>query len=416
MKNVPKLRFKDENGWDFPAWTTESLLNLSENGFSNGVFNDPSKVGSGYKLVNVSDMYIESTINEMNLTLVNISEPEFKKNKVEKGDIFFTRSSLVKEGIACSNVYLGDSQDITFDGHLVRMRPKKYLINSVFLNYLLKTKEVRKQLIKRGKTATMTTIGQSDIATVNIIFPNISEQTKIANFLTAIDDRITQLTQKVDGLEQYKKAVMQQIFSQKLRFKDEKGRAFGAWEEKRLGDVATRVKRKNIEDNKNVLTISAQQGLINQEEFFKKSVSAKNVTNYYLLHKGEFAYNKSYSNGYPMGAIKCLNRYDKGVVSTLYICFKLNNGNINSFFEHYFESGKHNTEIEKVAQEGARNHGLLNIGLDDFFSISLSVPSRAEQAKIAGFLGAVDEKLAQAKAKLDAVKQYKQGLLQQMFV
>ena len=165
-----------------------------------------------------------------------------------------------------------------------------------------------------------------------------------------------------------------------------------------------------------LLTISAQQGLINQEEYFNKSVSAKDVTNYYLLHAGDFAYNKSYSNGYPMGAIKCLNRYEKGAVSTLYICFRFIEGNINSFFEHYFEFGLHNSEIEKVAQEGARNHGLLNIALNDFFNISMRIPSTSEQTKIANFLTAVDDKITQAQAQLEAVKLYKKGLLQQMFV
>jgi type I restriction enzyme M protein len=185
------LRFKDEDGRDFPEWQQDNLLNLSESGFSNGVFNDPSKVGSGYKLINVLDMYINSTIDEKRLSLVELSESEFKRNKVEHGDIFFTRSSLVKEGIAFSNIYLGHSNDITFDGHLIKMHPKKNLLGSIFANYLLKTPSVRKQLVARGKTATMTTIGQADIAAVSVSFPSLAEQTKIAICLTAIDDKIS---------------------------------------------------------------------------------------------------------------------------------------------------------------------------------------------------------------------------------
>ena len=134
-----------------------------------------------------------------------------------------------------------------------------------------------------------------------------------------------------------------------LRFRDEAGQEFSGWEDFKLSELVTRVTRKNKENNKNVLTISAQLGLINQEEYFNKSVAAKDLTNYYLVHKGDFAYNKSYSKGYPMGAIKSLNRYDKGVVSTLYICFKFNDTNTNSFFEHYFEAGLQNSEIEKIA-------------------------------------------------------------------
>lgn len=233
--SAPTLRFIEftEN------WQLNNLLSLSENGFTNGVFNDPAKVGSGYKLVNVLDMYIETTIDETRLKLIELDKAEFIKNKVEYGDIFFTRSSLVKEGIAYSNTYLGKSEDITFDGHLIRMRPIKNLLNSSFLNYLLKTATPRSQLVKRGKTPTMTTIGQADIAEVEIKFPSKFEQTKIANFLTAVDKKITHLNQKHDLLTFYKKGVMQQIFSQELRFKDENGQGFPEWEESKLGEISS---------------------------------------------------------------------------------------------------------------------------------------------------------------------------------
>ena len=115
-ETVPKWRFPEfmKDG----EWKNDILINLATNGFSNGVFNDPKKVGTGYKLVNVIDMYRESTINEKNLSLLELSQTEFEKNKVEDGDIFFTRSSLVAEGIAKSNIYLGTSECITYDGHL----------------------------------------------------------------------------------------------------------------------------------------------------------------------------------------------------------------------------------------------------------------------------------------------------------
>jgi type I restriction enzyme S subunit len=413
MKNVPKLRFKDENGRDFPAWEKKELGDTLSI-FSGYAFSSGDAQSNGVKWLKIADVGIQQ------MTPNNPSYLPFALKEIHKNYLVYKNDYVIALTRPILNGKLKIAKiDQIYNESLINQRVGKLTSNQNidFIYFILQLENTVSEIANTISGTDPPNLSLKEIKNIKFFIPKEEkEQTKIANFLTAIDDRITQLTQKVDGLEQYKKAVMQQIFSQKLRFKDEKGRAFGAWEEKRLGDVATRVKRKNIEDNKNVLTISAQQGLINQEEFFNKSVSAKDVTNYYLLHKGEFAYNKSYSNGYPMGAIKCLNRYDKGVVSTLYICFKLNDGNINSFFEHYFESGKHNTEIEKVAQEGARNHGLLNIGLDDFFSISLSVPSRAEQAKIAGFLGAVDEKLAQAKAKLDAVKQYKQGLLQQMFV
>ena len=160
------------------------------------------------------------------------------------------------------------------------------------------------------------------------------------------------------------------------------------WKKVKLGDLFERVTRKNTNlESDNVLTISAQYGLINQEEFFNKSVAGKNLKNYYLLKKGEFAYNKSYSAGYPMGATKMLEKYDEGVVSTLYICFRSKSDLVNNeYFKYYFESKEYYDELSKIAQEGARNHGLLNVNTDDFFNINILLPSIEEQKKISKLL------------------------------
>jgi type I restriction enzyme S subunit len=184
---------------------------------SNGVFNDPKKVGGDYKLINVSDMYIDTTINEDNLFLVDISKEEFLRNKVENGDLFFTRSSLVKSGIACSNIYLGYSDDITFDGHLIRFRPNKEIVFPTFVHYLLKTNKVRSQLVARGKTATMTTIGQADVASVKLSFPRIAEQQRIAEFLTTLDEQISAQGEAVAALKVHKKGLMQGLFPNPAR-------------------------------------------------------------------------------------------------------------------------------------------------------------------------------------------------------
>lgn len=218
-------------------------------------------------------------------------------------------------------------------------------------------------------------------------------------------------------LEKYKKSVKQAIFSQKIRFRNENGKDYSDWQGKSFGEVFDRITTKNKENNLNVLTISAQHGLINQEKFFNKSVAAKNLTGYYLLHKDDFAYNKSYSKGYPMGAIKRLNKYDKGVVSALYICFRARAGESVSFLEQYFNSGLQNKEIEKIAQEGARNHGLLNMSVTEFFTnIFMLVPSFKEQQEIANFLIAIDDKINLTKKELEQAIIFKKALQQQIFV
>lgn len=191
----------------------------------------------------------------------------------------------------------------------------------------------------------------------------------------------------------------------------------GEWEIVILGDIFERVTDKNKENCQNVVTISAQHGLVSQYDYFNKNVAAANVTNYYLIEKGDFAYNKSRSQGYPFGAIKQLRYYDKGVVSTLYICFRLiDNNGIKDFYDQYFETPLINSEIGKLAQEGARNHGLLNISTEDFFDkISLFIPSQIEQQKIAQCLSSLDELIAATKEKVELLKEHKRGLMQKLF-
>lgn len=207
-----KLRFKDDNGKDYPDWEEKRLIELSINGFSNGAFNDPKKVGSGYRIINVKDMYVNGTISIDNLERVALDEKEFSKNRVEYGDIFFTRSSLVKEGIAYSNVNLTDEECLTYDGHLIRMRPNKELCLPIYLYYKFKTADLRKQFVIRGKTATMTTIGQEDISDVKVILPALSEQQKTANYLSSIDSKIESVSNQIGQTQNFKKGLLQQMF------------------------------------------------------------------------------------------------------------------------------------------------------------------------------------------------------------
>jgi type I restriction enzyme S subunit len=273
-------------------------------------------------------------------------------------------------------------------------------------------------LVHKGAKNTMN-IGNEDFLNgAKISLPTQKEeQKKIADFLIQIDNRIAQLTEKKEHLELYKKGITQKIFSQKLRFKDENDKDFPDWQTKKFEKIFKRVTTKNIENNDNVLTISAQHGLINQQDFFNKSVSANDVTGYYLIKKGDFAYNKSYSKGYPMGAIKPLKKYEKGVVSTLYICFNLIDNSNPDFYEHYFESGKINKQIHKIAQEGARNHGLLNLSVVEFFKdIDILEPHIKEQEKIASFLNEISKQISFISEQLEETRKFKKGLLQNMFI
>lgn len=187
------------------------------------------------------------------------------------------------------------------------------------------------------------------------------------------------------------------------------------WQILKLRDMFDRLNRKNKVGNTNVLTISAQHGLISQEEYFNKSIASEDKSGYFLLKRGDFAYNKSYSKGYPFGAIKPLTSCDEGIVSPLYICFEPSTRNTcPEYYAQYFDGGLLNREIQAVAQEGARNHGLLNIGVDDFFSSTLVVPPLAEQKKIAEILAAQDKVIELKEKLLEEKKKQKKYLMQQL--
>ena len=161
----------------------------------------------------------------------------------------------------------------------------------------------------------------------------------------------------------------------------------------------------------NVLTISAQEGLISQEDFFDKEIASVDKTGYWLLKKGEFAYNKSYSNGYPYGAIKRLDLYEEGIVSPLYMCFKARKNINTDFYVHYFENGMVNREIKSFAQEGARNHGLLNIAISDFYNMSIYIPNDTEREEIGNILNTYDRKVKVISKFINEKKKEKHWLL-----
>lgn len=186
------------------------------------------------------------------------------------------------------------------------------------------------------------------------------------------------------------------------------------WSVVSFDEKFNRLDRKNAEDNQNVLTISAQQGLISQQDYYNSSYASENKKGYSLLYKGDFSYNKSYSGDYLYGAIKRLDKYEKGIVSPLYICFESKEGTNSEFYLQYFESGLFNGEIYKIAQEGARNHGLLNVSVTDFFKTHLINPPLAEQQKIAEILMQCDKVIELKQKRIEEEKKLKKALMQKL--
>ena len=280
-------------------------------------------------------------------------------------------------------------------------------IDIKFLSYKLQQEDISKLRSKGGQPL----VSQTPIYIHRIILPkSLPEQRAIANVLSLMDTAINQNNQLIAQKELRKKWLMQNLLTGKKRLK-----GFGGeWKEVAIEDVFNRVTRKNSEDNTNVVTISAQRGFVRQTDFFNKAIASEIIDNYFLVEKGEFCYNKSYSNGYPWGATKRLNDFDKAVVTTLYICFGLKNLQKNSgdFFEQFFEANLLDKGLTKIAHEGGRAHGLLNVTPSDFFSLKITIPSFEEQTAIAEVLQTADKEIQLLKSKLEKLKEEKKGLMQ----
>ena len=184
------------------------------------------------------------------------------------------------------------------------------------------------------------------------------------------------------------------------------------WKAEKLSDFADRVTRKNTNNETSLpLTISSKDGLVDQISYFNKTVASKDMSGYYLLKNGEYAYNKSYSVGYDFGSVKRLDRYDMGALSTLYICFALKKHD-SDFIKAYFDSLKWYREIYMISAEGARNHGLLNVPTDEFFDAKHYIPQDlAEQRKIANFMIALERRIEAQQSLVDNLKKYKRGVV-----
>lgn len=403
----PKVRFKRADGSSYPD-------------IQQVPFGDVVKPFTEKTTTENEDVLLSCAINGVFLNTELFGHQRGASNKGYKK---IRRNTLI---LSAQNLHLGNANvNQRFDHGIISPAYNTYDIVGCNPDYMA-------QWVKRDATKKYfydaTTVGASQCrrnVDWNALYeqpfyvPCEEEQKKIADFLSSVDEIITASEKEVANLETQKKAVMKKIFSQEVRFKREDGSDFPEWEEKSLGSFAKRVTRKNKNNAcKLPLTISAEYGLIDQSKFFNKTVASKDMSTYYLLQKGEFAFNKSTSKDYPVGAIKRLDRYVVGAVSPLYICFELYGDTVLSDFAvQYFETDCWNQGVLDIAQEGARTHGLLNISVPGFFATIHKIPSDLEEQRlIADFLSNFDEAIAAAKKELELWKELKKGLLQQMFV
>lgn len=303
----------------------------------------------------------------------------------------------------------------------VELKNKKETDEKYLFQYL-KAPFLMDYVGNKATGGTIKHLNQNILVDFPVISPKKEEQQKIGSFFSNIDSLISLEQKKYDKLTQVKKSMLEKMFPKEgatvpeIRFAN----FTGEWDEKKLCEIADRITRKNQNLESNLpLTISAQYGLIDQNEFFDKRIASKDISGYYLVKNGEFAYNKSTSAEAPWGAVKRLDRYEMGVLSTLYIVFGIleNKQTDSNYLATYFNTNLWHKEVQLVAAEGARNHGLLNISADDFLQIDIMIPQNfKEQQKIGSYFSHLDSLISLQQRKLEKLKNIKKSLLEKMFV
>ena len=330
-------------------------------------------------------------ITYMNVFSNPISNPEMtepieidpKQNEVEVGDVFFTTSSETPEEVGMSSVLLEKRGKIYLNSFCFGFRPTEK-IDSYYLAYMLRSESAREKIILLAQGISRYNISKNKVMEIAVSLPSLDEQKLIGQYFRQLDNLITLHQRKCANLCSPSQVVFSLLFATSTF----------SWEQRKLGELVDRVVRKNTNNESTLpLTISAQYGLVDQITYFNNRVASRDVSNYYLVLNGEFAYNKSTSDGYPFGAVKRLDLYEKGVLSTLYIVFapKKEQQIDSDYLTVFFDTDRWHKGVAERAAEGARNHGLLNISAEDFFDIDLSVPKDiVEQKQIGAFIRQLD--------------------------
>ena len=341
---------------------------------------------------------------------------------VETGDIVYTKSPLKSNPYGIIKANKGKNGIVST---LYAVYKPKQSANPEFVQIYFeqdaRMNNYMHPLVNKGAKNDMKVSAENALKG-QIVFPDIKEQRTISEFFRNLDTLITLHQRKYEKLVNIKKSMLDKMFPKngasvpEIRFKG----FTDPWEQRKLGDAFERVVRKNTNNESRLpLTISAQDGLVDQITYFNNRVASRDVSNYYLVYNGEFAYNKSTSDGYPFGAVKRLDWYEKGVLSTLYIVFALKHPekDDSDFMTVFYDTDRWHRGVAERAAEGARNHGLLNISADDFFDIDTTMPEdKAEQEKIGRLLKKLDTLITLHQRKLEKLQNIKKSCLEKMFV
>ena len=400
MCDVPALRFPEfTEEWE--SVLLEDVAEFQKKRISSDLLNNSNYISTENILQNFGGVQNSISIP------ANTNVIEY-----QKGDVLLSNIRPYLKKVWLSDRHGGCSADVfVLRGNQCERRFLYYVIASDrFINFVM----------SGAKGVKMPRGDKSQMEKFAFFIPTNVEQKKIARFLSMLDERIRLQNKIIEDLKKLKSAIVEALFcAPKESVPAKRLSPYSKdWKLVKLFDICQRIQTKNTgRQCRQVLTIAAQYGLVNQEDFFNKTVASENLERYYLLQKGDFAYNKSYSGDYAWGAIKRLERYEQGVLSPLYICFRPNITKVDAdYLAHYFESKKWYKGIADIAGEGARNHGLLNISVIDFFNTIHRIPDLEEQKVIAQFLNKFSSKLSCEQRIMQSLTKQRNYLLQKMFI
>ena len=402
---VPELRFPHFT----TPWETTPLSRLLR--FQNGVNAPAEKYGRGVKFVSVSDIIQNDYVTYDNIVgCVDIDDATLERYSVENGDMVFQRSSETVEDIGRANVYL-DNRTATFGGFVIRGK-KIGEYNPYFFKCLLYSNEARRKVIRAGAGAQHYNIGQEALSQIYLHFPEMAEQRRIADLLLLVSNRIDAQRKLVELLKKHKRGVIEQIFGRRL----DMGENPEKWNVVELRDLFSKVARRNRGGKvKNVITNSAEFGLIPQRNFFDKSIAVDgNTDGYYVIRTGDFVYNPRKSTTAPFGPFNRYTGTEDGIISPLYTCL-VPKGKANpEYLAWYFRSTAWHRYVYDNGSQGAR-HDRVNMTDDLLFGIPVLLPPIAVQERIANGLNAINARWSSANIVLAHLEKMKRGLLQQLF-
>jgi len=389
-------------------WEVVKIEDVIERSFY-GTSKSTSQKGK-YPVLRMGNMR-NGTIDYENLAYIDLEKKDFEQISLKPGDILLNRTNSYD---LVGKVSLFDKEeDFITASYIVTYRPKQSVIDSNFLNNLLNTSYYQ------GKIKALATKGVSQAninptvfkKVIKIPLPPLKEQQKIAQILSTWDEAIAKLEALIEEKERFKKGLMHKLLSAELRFPGFEGE----WKEVRLGDVAIRITKKNVDNSiKLVFSNSATDGIVMQNDYFDKDIANKNnLLGYYIVEPGDFVYNPRISKSAPAGPISRNNKDTSGIVSPLYTVFRFKTSKFATFIEYYFRSMLWIRFMNSIANYGAR-HDRMNITIRDFMKMPLPFPSEAEQEKIVEILDTVDKELMLLKKELEALKEQKRGLMQKL--